>query len=168
MLFRRNKTHLTAAATTAVEAVRLAVVPRNDSFIGDDDREVFVDGFSIFDAGGAMYHPSERGPVDRGIWYSKVAGMPHHPEAQGRGCGPGRTVTLVPDPGNAYDPNAIKVVAGRRDLVGYIPKGLAVHLAPVLNGRTLSATVIKCYSVSGQRVGAEIVFSPDRPIRIEY
>ncbi|MBN2033732.1 MAG: hypothetical protein JW836_10680 [Deltaproteobacteria bacterium] len=37
-------------------------------------------------------------------------------------------VTLIREPENAFDPNAIKVEAGR-NYVGYIPKGIAKDLA---------------------------------------
>lgn len=53
------------------------------------------------------------------ILHCKIAGIPHRkpeklPEV-------GDTVTLVPEPDNAYDPNAIKVLWNGVHL-GYIPK----------------------------------------------
>ena len=50
---------------------------------------------------------------------------------------------LVREPGNPYDPNAIKVsLFGHFDL-GYIPRQLALHLAPLLDeGEDLVAEFI--------------------------
>jgi HIRAN domain len=41
---------------------------------------------------------------------------------------PGSQLTLVREPRNKYDPNAIRVMYGNRSL-GYVPRGLASELA---------------------------------------
>jgi hypothetical protein len=41
------------------------------------------------------------------------------------------TAVLIPEPTNAFDPNAIRVVAEGADTIGYLSKEDAVHYAPV-------------------------------------
>jgi len=52
---------------------------------------------------------------------------------------------LVPEPSNKYDANAIAVEVALPDKtieqVGYIPRGLAKTLAPLLDGETLQVTI---------------------------
>ena len=40
------------------------------------------------------------------------------------------TAVLLPEPTNAFDPNAIRVVAEGADTIGYLSKEDAVHYAP--------------------------------------
>lgn len=53
-------------------------------------------------------------------------------------------VRLVPEPTNAYDPNAIAVmIAVKGDVLhcGYIPKELAAQIAPVMEGESFDCSI---------------------------
>ena len=50
----------------------------------------------------------------------------------------GAQVRLVREPGNAHDPNAIRVDNGQRESVGHIPRQTAAWLTPLLDDRRIS------------------------------
>ena len=54
---------------------------------------------------------------------------------------------LEPEPTNAYDPNAIKVMVaiapGEVKHAGYIPKDLAKQIAPYLEGEALMCSIVE-------------------------
>ncbi|KIP02391.1 hypothetical protein PHLGIDRAFT_297330 [Phlebiopsis gigantea 11061_1 CR5-6] len=52
--------------------------------------------------------------------------------------GPGEEVTLVREPTNKYDRNAIKVVNIGRNQVGHIPREVAARLAPLMDRREIT------------------------------
>jgi hypothetical protein len=46
------------------------------------------------------------------------------------------TYTLVREPDNPHDPNAIKVMIARVVFLGYVPREIAAELAPLMDGGT--------------------------------
>lgn len=59
-----------------------------------------------------------------------VAGVSYRAEAlDDASFDPGRRLALVPEPENAYDPNAVAIWNGERTLqLGYVPAAVAGHL----------------------------------------
>jgi hypothetical protein len=56
------------------------------------------------------------------------------------------TALLLPEPTNAYDPNAIRVVAEGGDTVGYFTKEDAVHYAPAFELLTQHGHIGACHA----------------------
>ncbi len=70
----------------------------------------------------------------------------HHADAvAAQDVGPGQALELRRDPDNEHDANAIAVhVAGGGEQLGWVPRELAVELAPELDdGRPWSAVVLR-------------------------
>ena len=68
---------------------------------------------------------------DERIRVMPVAGVTFRPEALlDRSFDPGRRLTLVPEPDNEHDPNAVGIWNEQRTLqVGYVPREVAPELA---------------------------------------
>ncbi|CAM3194674.1 HIRAN domain-containing protein [Nocardioides dubius] len=82
-------------------------------------------------------NPRSRTAASRaGLWSFGVRGTSHHERAARAGdFRPGAPVVLVREPQNAHDPNAIGVYAsGATELAGYVPRGFAKRLTPILDG----------------------------------
>jgi hypothetical protein len=70
---------------------------------------------------------------------------------------PGRRLTLVREPGNEHDPNAIAVYdAGRRLQAGYVP----ADTAPSLSGDELAVSLWEFRGEDGRRLGLRILLAP--------
>ena len=70
---------------------------------------------------------------------------------------PGTPVLLVREPTNEYDQNAIQVwIDGKR--VGYLPKGDAAKLAPII--RSIAATFARSPNSSYPQVEVEFELGP--------
>ena len=160
-MLRRKKHLVTSSATT----VRYSLVTDEHSFIGDRGERIDVHGWSVYSAAGQPVLASDDGPIHADIWFTRIAGMPHHEDSQRPECAPGRPVTLVPEPTNPADKNAIAVYANRR-LVGYVPRSAAKRLAPLLSGRRVEAQITTCYSEGGERIGAHMIFSLGTPFAL--
>lgn len=81
-----------------------------------------------------------------GLWTADVRGIEHYKAAVRQGAfQPGAEVTLLRDPNNAYDKNAVAVCArGTREVAGYINKGMASGLAKILDaGSPLGAVSLR-------------------------
>ena len=64
---------------------------------------------------------------------AKIAGVFKYPEGKPalKALRPGDTVKAIPEPTNAYDPNAIRLCAttdGRDITLGYVPRAVAMTL----------------------------------------
>jgi hypothetical protein len=103
------------------------------------------------DRRGAGYHLRDAASGERVGWEDPrlrvvaVAGVSFRPEAvTDRSFDPGARLALVPEPGNAHDPNAVGIWNEERTLqAGYVPR----ETAPELRGDELA--------VSLWRAGAE-------------
>lgn len=86
-------------------------------------------------------------PPPRELYRCKIAGIPHRiPDFASfcalHGLKEGDSVTLVAEPHNPYDPNAIKVMWKEHHL-GYVPKVETIHLRhyPQMRVVTIQPTV---------------------------
>jgi len=97
--------------------------PESGSFLGRDDPQLAGRGLTVCGVAGAGQH--------------------HAAALQSDFAQPGRPLTLLRDPDNPHDPNAIAVHAGG-ERVGWVPRELAAELAPELDaGRRWSAVVLR-------------------------
>jgi HIRAN domain len=99
----------------------------------------------------------------RGSELVNVAGESHYQEAlraiAGTAPGPVRheaTAHLVPEPENAYDPNAVRVEIGG-EKVGYVPRDLAAAYAPLLAPIVARGRVAACEALVAGREGPDPV-----------
>jgi hypothetical protein len=91
-------------------------------------------------------NPKSRTAYRAGLYSFAVAGTSHPKAATKAGrFTPGTPVRLVREPDNVYDPNAIAVYAENSTRVaGYVPKGQARRLAPLLDaGVDLIAVTVR-------------------------
>jgi hypothetical protein len=114
----------------------------------DDGGQVWLAGYSLVDsATGRFLSRDDPSLAARGLRVAGVAGAAqHHAEAlAGEDVAPGRGLELRRNPGNEHDPNAIAVYpAGGGEQVGWVPRDLAVELAPELDaGRPWAAVVLR-------------------------
>ena len=114
----------------------------------DDGGQVWLAGYSLVDsATGRFLSRDDPSLAARGLRVAGVAGAAqHHAEAlAGENVAPGRALELRRDPGNEHDANAIAVYpVGGGEQVGWVPRDLAVELAPELDaGRPWAAVVLR-------------------------
>jgi hypothetical protein len=88
----------------------------------------------------------------------KAAGASYRlDELQDDAFSAGSRVTLVPEPDNAHDPNAIAIWdEERRVQVGYVPADVARDL----DADDWQAVVIREYFEEGRRVGLRVLLAP--------
>ncbi|HZT95015.1 MAG TPA: HIRAN domain-containing protein [Gaiellaceae bacterium] len=88
----------------------------------------------------------------------KLAGASYREEAlQDEGFAPGRRLTLVREPENEHDPNAVAVWdAGRRLQAGYVP----AELAPELHGDEQAVSLWEFRREDGRRIGLRVLLAP--------
>ena len=87
-----------------------------------------------------------------------VAGASYRPEAlQDVAFAPGRRLTLVPEPGNEHDPNAIGIWdADRKVQAGYVP----AETARELDADQWQAVSLLEFSEGGRRAGLRVLHAP--------
>jgi hypothetical protein len=87
-----------------------------------------------------------------------VAGVSYRADAlQDEAFAPGRRLTLVPEPDNEYDPNAVGVWdADRRVQAGYLP----AEVAGELRADEWQAVSLREFRDGGQRFGLRVVLAP--------
>jgi hypothetical protein len=88
----------------------------------------------------------------------KLAGASYRAEAlQDDAFTPGRRLTLVPEPENEHDPNAVAVWDAERRLQGgYVP----AEIAPELHGDEQAVSLWEFRGEDGQRIGLRILLVP--------
>ena len=100
---------------------------------------------------------------------SGVAGARHHAEALVTGAaGAGRPLTLMREPDNLHDSNAIAVHAGGAP-IGFVPRELAAELAPQIDaGHSGSAVVLREQRASPRdpRTGVTMLLAPAASIEL--
>jgi HIRAN domain len=114
----------------------------------EDGGQVWLAGYSPVEPGsGRFLARDDPSLAARGLRIAAVAGAAlHHADAvAAQDVGPGRPLELRRDPDNEHDPNAIAVYpAGGGEQVGWVPRELAVDVAPELDaGRPWSAVVLR-------------------------
>ena len=103
---------------------------------------------------------------ERGLLVAGAAGAAqfHDEVLQSDAAEPGSPVRLRRDPANEHDPNAIAVeVVGRAAQLGWVPRDLAVDLAPALDaGEPWTAIVMREQRASPRdpRTGVTLLLAP--------
>jgi hypothetical protein len=87
-----------------------------------------------------------------------LAGASYRADAlQADAFAPGRRLTLVPEPENEHDPNAVAVYdSERRVQAGYVP----AEVAPELRGDEQAVSLWEFRGEDGQRIGLRILLAP--------
>ena len=136
----------------------------------DDGGQVWLSGYQLVDPETGSYLARDA-PflVEHGLHVSGVAGARHHAEALAADAlAPGSPLTLVREPGNPHDANAIAVHGGGAH-VGFVPRVLAAELAPELDaGRAWSAVVLREQRASPRdaRTGVTMLLAPAPSIEL--
>lgn len=86
-----------------------------------------------------------------GLWTVNVRGIEHHKSAVERGAfQPGSDITLVREPENVHDKNAVAICAqGSAEVAGYFNKGMAPGLAKVIDAKS----PLKAVTLTGEPSG---------------
>jgi HIRAN domain len=114
----------------------------------DDGGVVWLSGFQVVEPGSGRFLARDAPELRRlGLRVATVAGAKaHHGHAvASQEVEPGRPLELRRDPDNAHDANAIAVFPASGDQqLGWVPRELAVELAPLLDaGRSWSAVSLR-------------------------
>ena len=89
----------------------------------DDGGEVWLSGFYPVDASGRFLG---RDALPDDLIVANVAGAAHRPDALvSDEAAPGSPLTLLAEPSNAYDPNAVAVLLASGSALGYVPREVA-------------------------------------------
>ena len=93
-----------------------------------------------------------------GIRVVKLAGASYRAEAlQDDAFAPGRRLTLVREPDNEHDPNAVAVWdAERRVQAGYVP----AEVAPEVRGDEQAVSLWEFLDENGARIGLRVLLAP--------
>ena len=112
------------------------------------------DGYRLRDAATEEFVRHE----DPRIRVIKLAGVSYRLDAlRDEAFAPGKRLTLVPEPDNEHDPNAIAVWdAGRRLHGGYVP----AEIAAGLDAEAWQAVSLLEFFDSGRRVGLRVLLAP--------
>jgi HIRAN domain len=88
----------------------------------------------------------------------KLAGASYRADAlQDDAFSPGRRLSLVPEPENEHDPNAVAVFDAERGLqAGYVP----ADVAPDLRGDEQAVSLWEFRGEDGRRIGLRILLAP--------
>ncbi len=84
----------------------------------------------------------EMGIVGEGYYGVEIRRIAGRPRAQGASVE--FTVTLLPEPTNQYDPNAVVVLSDRSKTIGYLSREHAVEYAPVFAALAARGQVAQC------------------------
>jgi hypothetical protein len=133
-------------------------VPRESSSSSEPRLRIWLErgesGFWLRDAatGDAMKWDDPR------VRVVKLAGASYRADAlQDDAFTPGRRLTLVPEPENEHDPNAVAVWDAERRLQGgYVP----AEIAPELHGDEQAVSLWEFRGEDGQRIGLRILLVP--------
>ena len=163
----------------AKPAKQLAVVPLLDlaltlidhtSEYRGRDGVVSVCGFDLQYRNGTDLIPSDYVPVANRVYYFRVAEVKYHETAaQSDSFTPLSQVSLVQEPSNAHDPNAIQVLGRAGECIGYVPKGAAAKMSSLMNqvGTTVvTATVMKSSSANGKLTSVVVLAGIERDIEM--
>jgi hypothetical protein len=133
----------------------------------DDGGQVWIAGYTPVDDDGRDLARDAPELAARGLRVAGVAGARFQPVAlEGDAAAPGRPLALRRDPHNEHDPNAVAVLAGGEQ-VGWVPRELAVEIAPALDaGEPWSAVVLREHRPSprDQRSGLTMLLAPDADV----
>jgi hypothetical protein len=117
---------------------------RSRDFTGEDGTRLLGFGLEVWDAEGRDVPWDDYRRIDPSARNFKIAGAHYREEAlQSDAFAPGSRLTLVPEPDNPHDPQAIRVLgATGTEHVGYVPAELCADLHVLLGaGPDLAALV---------------------------
>jgi hypothetical protein len=119
-------------------------------------------GFQLRDGAGRALAWEDDALAAEGVAIFGVAGVSYRLEAaQDDGFAPGRPLSLVPDPENEFDPNAIGVWdEERRDQVGFVPADRAVELGERVAREQVAAVVLWEWRKEGKRCALRALVGP--------
>ncbi len=119
-------------------------------------------GFQLRDREGRALAWDDDALAAEGVAIFGVAGVSYRLDAaQGDAFAPGRPLSLVPDPENEFDANAIGVWdEGRRVQVGFVPADRAVELGDRLAREQLAAVSLWEWRKQGQRCALRALVGP--------
>lgn len=126
---------------------------------------VWVAGFHPVDVEGRFLARDAPQLAERGLVVTSVAGAGRHHAAQlqSPGAAPGQPLVLRRDAANPHDRNAIAVDTTAGDQLGWVPRDLALDLAPDLDaGRPWSAVALREQRASPRdpRTGITMLLAP--------
>ncbi|HEX8085299.1 MAG TPA: HIRAN domain-containing protein [Solirubrobacteraceae bacterium] len=172
--------------------MRVAVVHEERYWYPDDGGIVWVAGYMPVDPGTRSFLGRDA-LRERGLISCGVAGAAafHDEVLQSEAVRPGAKVRLRRDPANEHDPNAIAVevagvdapaakraeveataaeASGGGEHLGFVPRDLAVELAPKLDaGEAWSAVILREQRGSPRdpRTGVTMLLAPDHTIELD-
>jgi hypothetical protein len=155
-----------------VRAVVVHVVEEEKYWYPDHGGIVWVAGFQLVDPASGRYLGRDAPEViDAGLLVAGAAGAARHHDAalQSEAAAPGRELVLRRDAANPHDPNAIAVDTATGEQLGWVPRELAVELAPQLDaGRAWSAVVLREQRASPRdpRTGVTLLLAPAGAIEL--
>jgi hypothetical protein len=155
-----------------VRVVDVAVEYDERYWYPDDGSIVWVAGYSVVDPQTGRYLARDAPQLAaRGLVVCGVAGAARFHDAvlQGDDVSPGRSLALRRDPRNEHDPNAVAVLTQAGAQVGFVPRGVAVALAPQLDaGQAWSAVVLRERRPSPReaRSGLTMLLAPGEAIAL--
>lgn len=133
-------------------------------FKGEKGERVKGVGFNLHDHHGQGITHDSGMLGGAGIRVVKVAGTSHRKRSlQGQGCAPGKLLTLVREPKNQYDRNAVAIYdASHRTQFGYVPANGAAEISRRLGkGEDLRAFVLwEWRGADGKRSGLTALIYP--------
>jgi hypothetical protein len=132
-------------------------------FTDDSGAKVSGSGYSFHDTHDApLPFPGVGRPAPEAFIF-KVAGVTYHPDQlQNEAFQPGRHLTLIPEPENINDTNAVAVWDDAQQLqIGHVPKEMAEGVAVALRqGHIRDAICVWQWRKEGKRVGVEAFVAP--------
>jgi hypothetical protein len=153
-----------------VPVVRVSVTREERYWYPDDGGIVWLAGFMPVDPDTGRFLGREA-LHERGLASAGVAGAAqfHDATLQGDAVDAGAPLTLRRDPENEHDPNAIAVHVATGEQLGWVPRELAVDLAPDLDaGKPWTAVVLREQRASPRdpRTGVTMLLAPAPEIEL--
>jgi hypothetical protein len=139
----------------------------------EEGGQVWLAGYQLVDAESGRYLGRDAPELaERGLRVAGVAGASrHHADAlAAESAAPGDPLELRRDPDNEHDPNAIAVHARDGEQLGWVPRELAVEVAPRIDaGEPWSALVLREQRASPRdpRTGLTMLLGPAEELRLE-
>jgi hypothetical protein len=152
--------------------VEVHVVHEERYWYPDDGGIVWVAGYQLVEPASGRYLGRDAPEVaEAGLRVAGAAGAARFHDAvlQSDAAAPGQRLILRRDPGNEHDANAIAIDAADGGQLGWVPRELAVELAPELDaGRPWSALVLREQRASPRdpRTGVTVLLAPGDAIEL--
>jgi hypothetical protein len=128
----------------------------------EDGERLDGSGFQLRDGGGRALAWNDDALADEGVAVFGIAGVSYRLDvAQSDAFVPGRLLSLVPDPENEFDPNAIAVWdEERREQIGFVPSDRAVEIGARLARNQPAAISLWEWRKDGKRSALRALLGP--------